>query len=281
MTPARAIKMSVALLIPVAVIVALLLALWAGQRQLMYFPLDDVPAIAALGPKGVEEVAFDTADGLRLAGWLFTAGADAAAPGESRDTVIVFHGNAGNRAHRVPLAIALRRIGLQVLLFDYRGYGGNPGSPTEQGLAMDARAAREFLITQRGVDPHRVIYFGESLGTGVAVELASEHPPAALILRSPYTSMSDVGQHHYPWLPVRLLLRDRYDSLARISRVRSRLLIIVGERDSVVPAEFSRRLYDAAAQPKAFVSIAGADHNDDELLDGTTVIEAIAKFIGR
>ena len=281
MTPARAIKMSVALLIPVAVVVVLLLALWAGQRQLMYFPLDDVPAIAALGPKGVEEVAFDTADGLRLAGWLFTAGADAAAPGESRDTVIVFHGNAGNRAHRVPLATALRRIGLQVLLFDYRGYGGNPGSPTEQGLAMDARAAREFLITQRGVDPHRVIYFGESLGTGVAVELASEHPPAALILRSPYTSMSDVGQHHYPWLPVRLLLRDRYDSLAQISRVRSRLLIIVGERDSVVPAEFSRRLYDAAAQPKAFVSIAGADHNDDELLDGTTVIEAIAKFIGR
>ena len=274
MTPDRAFKMSAALLIPVAVIVVLLLAFWAGQRRLMYFPLGDVPAIASLGLDGVEEVAFDTADGLRLSGWLFTVD-DA----DRASTVIVFHGNAGNRAHRMPLAIALRRIGLQVLLFDYRGYGGNPGSPTEQGLEMDARGAREFLINRRGVDPGRLIYFGESLGTGVAVKLATEHPPAALILRSPYTSMADIGQHHYPLLPVRLLLRDRYDSLALIPRVKPPLLIIAGERDSVVPAEFSRRLYDAAPQPKTFVSIPGADHNDDELLDGEAVIEAIDKFL--
>jgi len=276
MTPSRAIKTSVALLIPVAVVVVLLLALWAGQRQLMYFPLRDVPAIASLGLEDVEEVAFDAADGLRLSGWLFTVAAVEQAP-----AVIVFNGNAGNRAHRVQLARALRRMGQQVLLFDYRGYGGNPGSPTEQGLAMDARAAREFLINRRHVDPGSLTYFGESLGTGVAVKLASEHPPAALILRSPYTSMADVGQHHYPWLPVRQLLRDRYDSLAVIPRVKTRLLVIAGERDSVVPAEFSRRLYEAAPQPKAFVSISGADHNDDELLDGKTVIEAIAEFLDR
>jgi fermentation-respiration switch protein FrsA (DUF1100 family) len=275
MTPGRTFKMSVTLLIPIAVIVVLLLAFWAGQRRLMYFPLGDVPAIAALGLSGVEEVAFDTADGLHISGWLFTVD-DA----DRASAVIVFHGNAGNRAHRIPLAIALRRIGLQVLLFDYRGYGGNPGSPTEQGLEMDARAAREFLINQRGVEPGRLIYFGESLGTGVAVKLATEHPPAALILRSPYTSMADIGQHHYPWLPVRLLLRDRYDSLTQISRVKAPLLIIAGERDSIVPADFSRRLYDMAPQPKTFVSIPGADHNDDELLDGRMVLEAIAKFLG-
>ena len=259
-----------------AVVVVLLLGLWAGQRQLMYFPLRDVPAIASLGLEDVEEVAFDATDGLRLSGWLFTVNAADQAP-----AVIVFNGNAGNRAYRVPLARALRRLGLQVLLFDYRGYGGNPGSPTEQGLAMDARAAREFLITRRHVDPSSLIYFGESLGTGVAVELASEHPPAALILRSPYTSMADVGQHHYRWLPVRQLLRDRYDSLALIPRVKTRLLVIAGERDSVVPAEFSRRLFEAAPQPKAFVSVPRADHNDDELLDGKTVIEAITKFLDR
>jgi hypothetical protein len=264
------------LLAPVAVVVVLLLALWAGQRRLMYFPLRDVQAIASLGLEDVEEVAFDATDGLRLSGWLFTVAAADQAP-----TVIVFNGNAGNRAYRVPLARALRRMGLQVLLFDYRGYGGNPGSPTEQGLAMDARAAREFLINQRHVDHGSLIYFGESLGTGVAVKLASEDPPAALILRSPYTSMADVGQRHYPWLPVRQLLRDRYDSLALIPRVKTRLLIIAGERDSVVPAELSRQLYEAAPQPKAFVSISGADHNDDELLDGETVIEAITKFLGR
>lgn len=263
-------------LIPIVIIAALLLFFWAGQRQLMYFPLGDVPSIAALGLNSVEEVAFDTTDGLRLSGWLFTN--DAADHGA---TVIVFHGNAGNRAHRAPLALALRQLGLQVLLFDYRGYGGNPGSPTEQGLESDAIAAREFLVNQRHVDPQRLIYFGESLGTGVAVTLASEHPPAALILRSPFTSMTDVGQYHYPWLPVRLLLRDRYDSLARISNVRTPLLVIAGDRDSVVPAEFSRQLYDAAPQPKTLASIPGVDHNDDELLDGKTVIDAIRKFLDR
>jgi fermentation-respiration switch protein FrsA (DUF1100 family) len=272
----RAIKGSVALLIPVAVVVVLLLMFWVGQRRLMYFPLDDVPSVASLGLRDVDEVAFETADGLRLTGWLFRLNAADPAP-----TVIVFHGNAGNRAHRVPLADALRRIGLQVLLFDYRGYGGNPGSPTEQGLEADARASRDFLINRRAVDPQSLIYFGESLGTGVAVKLAAEHPPAALILRSPYTSMADVGQHHYPWLPVRLLLRDRYDSLERIPNIRTRLLVIAGERDSVVPADFSRRLYDAAPQPKTFVEIAGADHNDDALLDGREVIEAIATFLRR
>ena len=265
-----------ALLTLVALLVVLLLLLWVGQRRLMYFPLSNVPPIEALGLDGIEPVAFETTDGLRLSGWLFTVNAL-----DRASTVIVFNGNAGNRAHRVPLATALRSMGLQVLLFDYRGYGGNPGSPTEQGLAMDARAAREFLITRRHVDPWSLIYFGESLGTGVAVELASEHPPAALILRSPYTSMADVGQHHYRWLPVRQLLRDRYDSLVLIPRVKTRLLVIAGERDSVVPAEFSRRLFEAAPQPKAFVSVPRADHNDDELLNGKTVIDAIAKFLDR
>ena len=127
-----------------------------------------------------------------------------------------------------------------------------------------------------------MIYFGESLGTGVAVKLASEHPPAALILRSPYTSMADVGQHHYRWLPVRQLLRDRYDSLALIPRVKTRLLVIAGERDSVVPAEFSRRLLrGGAAAERPLSRYHGADHNDDELLDGKAVIEAITKFLDR
>jgi fermentation-respiration switch protein FrsA (DUF1100 family) len=272
--PILANRLLVALLIPAVVIVALLLLFWAGQRQLMYFPLGAVPSIAALGLSNVEEIAFDTADGLRLSGWFFTRDAS-----DHAATVIVFHGNAGNRAHRAPLANALHYIGLQVLLIDYRGYGGNPGSPTEQGLEMDALAAREFLINQRHVDPQRLIYFGESLGTGVAVKLASEHPPAALILRSPFTSMADVGRYHYPWLPVRLLLRDRYDSLSLIPRTQTRLLIIAGDRDSVVPAKFSRQLYEASPQPKTFVSIGGADHNDDELLDGRVMIDAIAKFL--
>ena len=258
------------------VFAGLLLVLWMGQRQLMYFPSRDIPTPASLGLTEIEPVTFDTSDGLRLAGWFFPIA------GTPHPTVLVFNGNAGNRAYRASLATALRRRGFQVLLFDYRGFGGNPGTPTESGLATDARAARDYLVGRSDVDEARLIYFGESLGTGVAVELATQYQPAALVLRSPFTSMADIGRYHYWWLPVGWLIRDRYASLDRIGQVRSPLLVIAGDRDRIVPADYSRRLYEAAtASPKAFLSIPGADHNDDELLDGNTMIEAIALFLGR
>jgi uncharacterized protein len=254
-------------------ITALLVLLWAAQRRLMYFPVGAVPPLASLGLSDVQAVTFDTADGLRLNGWFF------AIP-RSRDTLVVFNGNAGNRAYRVPLATALVRRGFQVLLFDYRGFGENPGSATERGLAQDARAAREYLAGRGDVDATRLIYFGESLGTAVAVELATEHPPSVLILRSPFTSMADVGQYHYPWLPVRALIRDRYDTLERISRVKAPLLVIAGERDSIVPFDQSRRVYDSAvSERKKFLPIPRADHNDDELFDGDVMIEEITRFL--
>lgn len=256
-------------------IAALLIVLWAAQRRLMYFPVSAVPPLASLGLGDAQAVTFDTADGLRLNGWLFARGG-----AEARGTVLVFNGNAGNRAYRVPLATALVRRGFQVLLFDYRGFGDNAGSPSESGLARDARAAREYLMGRRDVDASRLIYFGESLGTAVAVELAVEHPPAALVLRSPFTSMADVGQYHYWWLPVRALIKDSYATLERIGRVKSPLLVIAGERDSIVPIDQSRRVYDAATSaPKKFLSIPQADHNDDELLEGDTMIEEISRFL--
>jgi fermentation-respiration switch protein FrsA (DUF1100 family) len=263
-------------LLSILVVALLLLALWAGQRQLMYFPFGDTPAPDALGLDGVEAVTFETVDGLRLGGWFFPA-IDVAPTA----TVLVFNGNAGNRSYRVPLATGLRDLGFQVLLFDYRGFGGNPGSPSERGLALDARAARDFLVRRNGVDATRLIYFGESLGSAVAAELASEHPPAALILRSPFTSMADVGQYHYWWLPVRWLIRDRYPTIDLIGRVRSPLLVIVGDRDRIVPAEFSRRLYEAAREPKSLLSMPEADHNDYELLAGDRMIEGIVEFLRR
>jgi uncharacterized protein len=254
---------------------ALLLLLWAMQRRLIYFPIGVVPSLASLGLADVQPVTFDTADGLRLDGWFFPVNG-----AEPPQTILVFNGNAGNRAYRLPFAAALRRRGFHVMLFDYRGFGGNPGSPTERGLASDARAAREYLIGRHDVDPARLIYFGESLGTAVAVELATELPPAALILRSPFTSMADVGQYHYWWLPVRLLIRDRYDSLARISRVKSPLLVIAGERDRIVPFDQSRRVYESSGSAhKRFLSIPNADHNDEDLLDGDAMIEEITRFL--
>ncbi|MEO5742802.1 MAG: alpha/beta fold hydrolase, partial [Vicinamibacterales bacterium] len=194
-------------------------------------------------------------------------------------TLIVFNGNAGNRAFRAPLADALARANLAVLLFDYRGFGGNPGSPSEEGLKIDARAARDYVVSRAGGDRRPLVYFGESLGTAVAAELAVEYPPAALILRSPFTSMTDVGAHHYAPLPVRWLLRDRYPTIERIARVNAPLLVIGGDADRIVPIAQTRRVYDAAQDPKTLIVISGADHNDHTLLAGREIIGGVLQFL--
>ncbi len=258
----------------VIVVVSVLALIWTLQRRLIYFPTADVPTTDAIGRTDIEPVSFETVDGLRLNGWFF-----AVQEPLLRMTVIVFNGNAGNRAHRVPLAEALHRHGLQVLLVDYRGYGGNPGTPSQKGLAADSRAARAFLVERPDVDSSRLVYFGESLGTAVAVDLAVEHPPAALVLRSPFTSMSDVGQHHYPFLPVRFLLRDRFAPIEQIPQSRAPMLVIAGGRDGIVPVESSRRVYEAATSPKTFLLIPEADHNDYELFAGDEMIDAIMRFL--
>jgi uncharacterized protein len=258
----------------VAVIAALGLLVWAMQRRLIYFPTADVPTPRETGLSDVEPVTFVTSDGLTLSGWFVASSSPA-----PRVTVLVFNGNAGNRAYRAPLAAALHRHGMQVLLVDYRGYGGNPGMPTEKGLAADSRAARAYLARRGDVDPLRLVYFGESLGTAVAANLAVEYPPAALILRSPFTSMADLGQLHYPLLPVRLLLRDRFAVIDQVSRIHTPLLVIAGGRDRIVPIDNSRRLYDAAVAPKTLLVLPGADHNDEELLAGDEMIRAIVDFL--
>jgi hypothetical protein len=251
-----------------------LLLLWAGQRRLIYFPDANVPDPGAVGLTLVEPVSIPGEDGGTLRGWYLPSPARPAS-----FTVIVFNGNAGNRAYRARLGSALRRLGCSVLLFDYRGFGGNAGTPTQQGLAADARAVRAYLLARPDVHAGGLVYFGESLGAAVATALATEHAPAALILRSPFTSMVEVGRFHYPVLPVRWLLRDRFASIDSIAAVRSPLLIIAGDRDSIVPLEQSRRLYDTAVTRKEMLVVQGADHNDAALLHGEQMIEAISAFL--
>jgi fermentation-respiration switch protein FrsA (DUF1100 family) len=193
--------------------------------------------------------------------------------------VLVCNGNGGDRSMRAALAVALSRLGLAVLLFDYRGYGGNPGSPSEEGLAADARAALAHLAGRPEVDPGRVVYLGESLGAAVALRLAVERPPAALVLRSPFASLAEVGRRHYPVLPVSLLLRDRYDSAAVAGRLSAPLLVVAGGRDRIVPASHSRRLFAAAPQPKRLVVLEGADHNDHDLLAGPRLVDELRAFL--
>jgi fermentation-respiration switch protein FrsA (DUF1100 family) len=251
----------------------LLALVWSQQRRLIYFPSQGpIPSATTILPTG-KDVVLETEDGIHLAAWYFPAGSG------RRPVVVVFNGNAGYRWLRADLAVALNRNGLSVLLFDYRGYGGNPGRPSEKGLAADARAALAWVARQPDVDPNRIAYFGESLGAAVAIELAVQRPPAALVLRSPFTSLADVGVVHYPWLPVRQLLIDRYPSIDRIASVKAPVLVIAGDRDDIVPAALSKRLYDAASEPKRYALILGVGHNDQALVGGREMIGDVVAFL--
>ena len=228
---------------------------YALQRSLMYFPATELPSPAAAGVAEMAAVALHTDDGLALTSWY------AAARAPHAPTVVYFHGNAGNIADRAYKVRPMLDRGLGVLLVGYRGYGGNPSAPSETGLFADGRAALDFLGGQ-GVPPERIVAFGESLGSGVAVRMASERRLGAVILEAPFTSAAEVGQRAYPFLPVRQLIRDRFDSLSRIDSISAPLLIVHGERDRVVPADHGRRLLAAASQPKEGAFLPEAGHND-------------------
>ena len=232
------------------------------QRQLIYLPDTSVPT----PPADVEEVAFTTADGLELVAWFLPV--DGAS-----STVLVTPGNAGNRELRLPLARGLNDRGHAVLLLDYRGFGGNPGSPSEAGLRADARAAREHLGGRDDVDESTIAYLGESIGTGVASGLATEVPPAALVLRSPFPELADVGRSAYPFLPVGTLLREHYPVAEHLEVYAGPVLVVAGEDDTIVPPGLSRELAEGA--DAELVMIPGVDHNDLGLLAGEPYLDAV------
>jgi pimeloyl-ACP methyl ester carboxylesterase len=263
----RVLRISLVALVVLAVLTALA---WGLQRKLIYFPsAADGPAPERLLPDA-REVTLHTKDGLDLGALLV--------PPAGRDrhlTVLVTHGNAGNRTDRAPLARRLAEEGFAVLLFDYRGYGGNEGSPSEKGLAADADAAYRYLVSEAGVPADRLILFGESIGSAVATGLATRHRPAGLVLRSPFTSLAAVGGEHYPWLPVGLLLRDKYPVAEQIRRVDVPTAVVYGTGDTLVPPSQSRAVAEAAGGKARAVAVRGADHNDLVLVSGDQVIDAV------
>jgi len=209
-------------------------------------------------PPGVdfEDAWFKAPDGTRLHGWY--------APHEApRATILFAHGNAGNVSYRAEvLRILNQRVGASVLIFDYRGYGRSEGKPSEEGVLADARAARRWLADRAGIAEDEVVLMGRSLGGAVAVDLAAEDGARGLVLENTFTSLPDVAAYYYPWLPVRLVMRTRLDAKSKIARYEGPLLMSHGEADTIIPIEFGRRLFEAANQPKQWLSYPGLDHND-------------------
>lgn len=239
----------------IAYLVILLMMIWL-ENSLIYFPAK-YPA-GQWTPPGLEfeDADFTAADGTRLHGWYL--------PAENPQAVILFcHGNAGNLTHRDDVLRDLpQHVDASLLVFDYRGYGKSEGSPNEAGVLADARAARVWLAKRSGVAEREIVLWGESIGGAIAVDLAAEDGARGLILENPFTSLPDVAAHHYPWLPVRWLMRGQLNSLSKIGHYQGPLLMVHAESDSVVPYAFGQRLFTAANEPKRFVTQPNADHND-------------------
>lgn len=244
---------------------------WGGQRSAIYLPSGGEPPPAEEVVQGAEDVVLRTDDGLELGGWYVpSAGAD-------RDAaVLVTNGNAGNRENRAPLAQALAQEGFSVLVLDYRGFGGNDGEPTEPGLTADARAGLEVL-RDRGHESDRILYWGESLGAAVAVNLAMEEPPAGLFLRSPFSSLADMAGAHYPVVP-EAMLRDDYLVHATVADLHLPVSVAIGEADTVVPAEQSHAVAEAAPGLVEKHVVPGAGHNDPAMVHGPGVVDAFVRL---
>jgi hypothetical protein len=244
--------------------------LYVFQRHLLYFPDPSRPELADLAALGVREITLKTADGLSLLSWYVP-------PRDNRPVIAYLHGNGGHIGYRAERLRWFARNGYGVLMAEYRGYGGNPGTPTERGLIADGAAALDF-VGGEGIAPNRLVIYGESLGSGVAVALAAGRRVASLILEAPFTSVAEVAQHHYSFIPASTLVRDRFDSLAKIGQVRAPILVLHGERDRVVPLRFGRALFDAAPEPKELWLAREAGHED---LVRYGALEAVLDFLRR
>jgi hypothetical protein len=245
------------------------------ENSLIFFPDKRIEATPHNLDLAYEEISFMTQDGVRLNGWWI--------PGTgSPFTLLWFHGNGGNFSYRLD-NIKRRHdlLGTSVFIFDYRGYGRSEGRASEEGTYRDGEAAIRYLHSRSDVDPTRIAFLGESLGSAVAVEMATRYVCAALILESPFLSIAEMAKVTLPFLPIGSLLQTRYDTLSKIGQVRAPLLIVHGDNDEIVPFRHGQRLFEVANEPKEFYRIKGAHHNDLYLVGGTAYLETLNRFLGR
>lgn len=242
------------------------LSLYLFQRKLIYYPDAAYYTPADAGLSDVREVRLDTPDGASLLAWWSPA-----RPGQP--TLLYFHGNAGSLLGRADRIKRFAAAGFGVFMPAYRGYGGSTGAPSETALIADAQLAHEHL-RQAGIAAADIIPYGESLGSGVAVQLAATRPVGALILDAPYTSLPDVGKALYPIMPVEMFMVDRFESKRHIAGVEAPILILHGSRDQTIPLAFGEALFEAAPEPKEMAVIEGAGHSDIYLFGAFAQLKA-------
>lgn len=267
----------------IVILVLLSIAAWSGlsslERRSLYFPDRTMIAKPSVYRMAYEDLHLLTKDGTRIQGWWISAvrpGGQPAAP-----TILLCHGNAGNISHRLDKLAKLHGLGANVLIFDYRGFGQSEGQPSEKGTYADAEAAYRWLVNAKALAPGSIVFYGESLGCAVAVEMAIRHPDAAgIILESPFTSTVAMAARVFPWLPAKWIVRYHYDSLSKIPRLRMPLLILHSPQDEIVPFEMGRRLFAAAPEPKQFVELVGG-HNEGYDVSGERYLAAVREFLSR
>lgn len=255
------------LLIACVIFASVLLLMYVFQRHLIYFPDRHTPALKQFNAQDMELVTLHTKDNLVLKSWYKPAR-------KNQPTILYLHGNAGHIGYRMPLARQLMNSGFGLFLLEYRGYGGNRGSPSEQGLYEDGETALNYL-TKQGIKARHIVLFGESLGTGVATKLASEHQFCGIVLQSPFTSLVNLSHYHYPWMFIQPW--DKYNSLERITKINAPLLVVHGTRDHIVPYSEGLALFNTANQPKKMITVENYDHNN--LWDSNGFSKKIIRFI--
>ncbi len=265
-----------ALQIALLVYLGLAALIYFKQSSLVFLPEMDRGFRASPADIGLPftPLSLATADGETLDGWFVPTGTNRAA----RGLVIFFHGNGGNIGHRLDYLRMFHGLGLATLIIDYRGYGRSSGTPSEEGSYLDAAAAWRHATQVLGFAADHIALYGESLGGGVAAQLAVDNHPGALILASTFTSVPDMGADIYPLLPIRLLARIRYDTLARLPHVASPVLVIHSRNDDIIPFAHGQRLFEAARQPKQFLEIAGG-HNEGFIFDEEHWIKQLDRFL--
>ena len=252
----------------------LMLWLFVFQSSLVFYPEIDRKVIATPKLAGLQyqDLYLKTPDGINLHGWYVPAA-------QPRGTVLFLHGNAGNISHRIDSLKMFNRLGFNTLIFDYRGYGNSGGKPTEEGTYRDAETAWRYLSDQLHIPGCRIVVYGESMGGAVAAWLAARQKPAALVIASSFTSVPDMGQQLYPYLPVRLVTRIHYDTREYLRSVSVPVLIAHSPEDDIIPFAHGQALFAAAKPPKQFLELAGG-HNNGFIFMRETWVMALGDFLG-